>query len=246
MSFPPLTGERSVLVAEDDASLRESVVMLLEGNGFRPEGCGDGVEASARIAEEEFDLLVLDLMLPGMDGLELCRRVRAVSTVPILILTARDETAMLVASLESGADDYLTKPFEAAELVARLRALARRATRDVVGELCAGEDLRLDEAGFRLWKRGEPVALSATEFRLLVELVRHAGQVLSREALLEQVWGYDYLGDSRLVDMAVKRLRDKIEDDPSRPTHVITVRGVGYRFDTSDGDGPRRHPGGGG
>jgi two-component system response regulator MtrA len=236
--FPPLIGERSVLVVEDDGSLRESVVMLLEGNGFRAVACGDGIEASRLIAREAIDLLVLDLMLPGMDGLELCRRVRAVSPIPILILTARDETAMLVASLECGADDYLTKPFEAAELVARLRALARRAGRDPVGELPAGDDLRLDEVGFRLWKRGDPVALSATEFRLLVELVKHHGRVLSREALLEQVWGYDYLGDSRLVDMAVKRLRDKIEDDPSTPTHVITVRGVGYRFDVRSSEPP--------
>ncbi len=129
MPFPPLTGGKTVLVVEDDASLRESVVMLLEANGFRAVASGDGADAWQRVGTEPFDLLVLDLMLPGMDGLELCRQVRAVSPIPILILTARDETSMVVASLECGADDYLTKPFEAAELVARLRALARRAPR---------------------------------------------------------------------------------------------------------------------
>ena len=231
MSLPPLVAGKRILFVEDDASLRESVVMLLEGNGFEVVSCGDGEAAWRQFGDQQFDLLVLDLMLPGMDGLELCRQVRAVSGVPILMLTARDETPMLVAALECGADDYLAKPFDAAELVARLRALARRGTRSESPAKAFGE-LRVDVAAFRVWKRDVEIALSATEFRLLAELIGHAGQVLTRDVLLSRVWGYDYLGDSRLVDMAVKRMRDKIEDDPSHPSYVVTVRGVGYRFDT--------------
>jgi two-component system, OmpR family, response regulator MtrA len=225
-----LSGGRNVLVVEDDASLRESLVMLLETNGFRPTAVGDGAEAWRRFPNADADLLVVDLMLPGMDGLDLCREVRARSPVPILVLTARVETPMIVASLECGADDYLTKPFEAAELIARLRALSRRAARATTATSRVS-DLRLDVAGYKVWKRDVPVALSATEFRLLVELVTQAGRVMTRDSLLHRVWGYDYLGDSRLVDMAVKRLRDKIEDDPTLPTYITTVRGVGYRYD---------------
>jgi two-component system response regulator MtrA len=221
-----------ILVIEDDASLRESLLLLLEANGFAAEGESDGAQALRRIATAPFDLLVLDLMLPSLDGLEICRAVRRFSGVPILFLTARTETSTLVAGLELGADDYMTKPFEAPELIARIRALLRRLRRDDAPPVIATGDLEIDVGAFRLRKRGRPVQLSATEFRLLVELADHAGQVLTRPSLLERVWGYDYLGDSRLVDMAVKRLRDKIEDDPKRPRYLVTVRGVGYRFET--------------
>lgn len=208
--------------------------MLLDVNGFDATAERDGATALRRFEDEPFDLVILDLMLPGVPGLDLCRELRAVSPVPILILTARTETAMLVAGLECGADDYVAKPFDAAALVARIRALLRRAAMGAPpGEQTIG-DLRIDTAGYRLFKRDRPVALTATEFRLLNELVDHPGQVLTREALLNRVWGYDYLGDSRLVDMAVKRLRDKIEDDPSRPRVVVTVRGVGYRLDATN------------
>ncbi len=220
-----------ILVVEDDRSVRETATLLLERAGLRVSAVADGREALAQVAGQRFDAVVLDIMLPSVDGFEVCRTIRRDSQVPIVMLTARADTADIVAGLELGADDYVTKPFHGAELVARVRAALRRRTTDRAGPRMQMGDLDIDAPGFRVSKTGCPVELTATEFRLLVELARNAGRVLSREAILERVWGYDYLGDSRLVDMAVKRLRDKLGDDPRCPTYITTVRGAGYRFE---------------
>jgi two-component system response regulator MtrA len=217
------------LVVEDDASLREILDLVLTSIGMEVVTAADGADAVERFGEGAFDLVVLDLMLPKVDGYEVCREIRRSSTVPIVMLTARTDTADLVKGLELGADDYVTKPFEAPELIARVRAVLRRARRQGTEVIRVG-DLVIDADAFTVERGGRPVSLTATEFRLLLELARHAGQVLTRESLLSRVWNYDYLGDSRLVDMAVKRLRDKVEEQPSNPTLVVTVRGVGYRL----------------
>jgi two-component system, OmpR family, response regulator MtrA len=224
-----------VLLVEDDSSLSEVVSLVLTASGMEVTTVANGSEAVARFADEHYDLVVLDIMLPGLDGFGVCEKLRSYSNVPIIMLTARGEAGSVVRGLECGADDYVTKPFESAVLLARVRAVMRRAASDPAdaNELVQC-DLKLDVAGFRAWRGDELIDLSSTEFRLLTELVRHAGQVLTREVLLRRVWHYDYLGDSRLVDMAVKRLRDKIEDNPSEPTRITTVRGAGYRFERCD------------
>jgi two-component system response regulator MtrA len=223
--------DEHVLLVEDDPSVRETATLLLERAGMRVRSVADGRQALDAFASQRFDLVVLDVMLPSLDGFEVCRAIRRTSQVPVVMLTARTDTTDVVAGLELGADDYVTKPFQGPELVARVRAVLRRAAGDDdVGTLCVG-DLEIDAAGFRVTRAGSPVELTATEFRLLLELARSPGRVLTREQLLQRVWGYDYLGDSRLVDMAVKRVRDKLGDDPRQPTYVTTVRGAGYRFE---------------
>ncbi len=224
--------DESVLLVEDDPSIRETAALGLERSGFRVTTEADGRQALIRLRQAPFDVLILDLMLPSLDGLDVCREVRRDSQIPIVMLTAKTETVDVVTGLELGADDYVTKPFEMAELVARVRAALRRSSGAVSEEatIAAGE-LDIDPGAFKVWKRGNEVALTATDFHLLLELARHPGQVLTRDVLLNRVWNYDYLGDSRVVDMAVKRLRAKIEDDPSNPRLVQTVRGVGYRFE---------------
>ncbi len=216
-----------VLVVEDDESLQEIAGIVLEAGGFEVEKSGDGLDALHRFDRGDFSLIVLDLMLPGLDGLSVCREIRKKSQVPIVILTARRETPDVVAGLELGADDYLTKPFEAPELLARVRAVLRRTLPEANGQMT----FVIDTGAFRAFKGDEELTLSATEFKLLTELASHRGQVLTREQLVRRVWGYDYLGDSRLVDMAIKRLRDKIESDPDESHYIVTVRGVGYRFE---------------
>ena len=219
-----------VLLVEDDRSVRESAALLLQRAGMRVSAVPDGRQALDEFGRQTFDLVLLDLMLPVVDGFEVCRTIRMGSQVPIVMLTARTETTDVVAGLELGADDYVTKPFEGPELVARVRAALRRRTVDGASPRLVVKDLDIDAAGFRLTQAGLPIELTATEFRLLVELARNVERVLSREALLEHVWGYDYLGDSRLVDMAVKRLRDKLGDDARDPRYIVTVRGAGYRL----------------
>jgi two-component system response regulator MtrA len=219
-----------VLLVEDDASVRQSTSLLLERAGIRVTGTDTGEDALVQFARDPFDLLLLDVMLPGVDGFEVCRRVRRDSQVPIVMLTARGELHDVVAGLELGADDYVVKPFEGAELVARVRAVLRRNEVEPATPTLQVGDIVIDPTAFRAQKDGRPLELTATEFRLLFELARHAGQVMTREMLLERVWGYDYLGDSRLVDMAVKRLRDKLAAD-KRGELISTVRGVGYRFE---------------
>lgn len=225
-----------VLLVEDDASLRETTTLLLERSGMLVTSESDGQAAVDRFHAEPFDLLVLDIMLPSMDGLEICRTVRRESQVPIVMLTARAETSDLVAGLELGADDYVTKPFDGPELTARTRAVLRRAGKEPHAAKLEFGDLVVDPASFRATQNGEILELSATEFKLLVELMRNPEQVLTREVLLRRVWEYQYMGDSRMVDMAVKRLRAKIEEDATHPQLITTVRGVGYRFGNPFGD----------
>lgn len=220
-----------VLVVEDDRSVRETVTLLLERAALRVTSVDDGRQALEQLSRYTFDLVLLDVMLPVVDGFKVCREIREESQIPIVMLTARADTADVVAGLELGADDYLTKPFQGPELVARVRAALRRRDSDPLAPRIQIQDLDIDASGFRLTQAGRPVELTATEFRLLVELATNAERVVSREGLLQRVWGYDYLGDSRLVDMAVKRLRDKLGDDPRHPRYITTVRGAGYRLD---------------
>ena len=220
-----------VLVVEDDPSVRETVTLLLERAGLWVTSVDDGPQALEQLGQHEFDLVLLDVMLPVVDGFQVCKTIRQDSQIPIVMLTARADTADVVAGLELGADDYLTKPFQGPELVARVRAALRRRDADPLAPHLRVQDLDIDASGFRLTQSGRPVELTATEFRLLVELASNTERVVSREGLLQRVWGYDYLGDSRLVDMAVKRLRDKLGDDPRNPRYISTVRGAGYRLD---------------
>jgi two-component system, OmpR family, response regulator MtrA len=224
--------DEHVLLVEDDASIREVATLGLEQAGLRVTAVGDGREGLARFREGGFGLVLLDVMLPSLDGFEVLREIRRDSGTPIVMLTARSELHDIVVGLELGADDYVTKPFELPELVARIKAVLRRAAPGGDGDSTLSvAGLEIDPGGFSVRKGGEEVNLTATEFRLLHELARRPKQVFTRDLLLELVWNYEYLGDSRLVDAAVQRLRAKVEDDPKQPTLIRTVRGVGYRFD---------------
>ena len=223
--------DERVLVVEDDESIRELTDLALSRAGFRVTSSGDGDEGLRTALAFPFDLVVLDVMLPSRDGFEICRELRRSSSVPIVMLTARSDAVDVVVGLEAGADDYVTKPFEAPVLVARLRAVLRRAAPASHEQPLRFGELELDPAGYVAKRRGRALDLTATEFRLLLELARRPGRVVTRELLLDVVWNYDYLGDSRMVDVAVGRLRAKVEDDPSQPRIITTVRGVGYRFE---------------
>jgi two-component system, OmpR family, response regulator RegX3 len=221
---------RTILVVEDEPTLRETLAEALEADGFRTVQAGDGRAALERFHSEQPDLVLLDLMLPELSGLEVTRRIRAESSVPIVMLTARDAEVDKVVGLELGADDYVTKPFSSRELSARIRAVLRR------GELGAPPmppmvelgDVTVDLAGHRVLRDGSEVPMKPKVFDLLAFLLRHPGQVVSRDQLLEQVWGYDYPGETRTVDVHVHWLRSAIEASPAVPTLIQTVRGVGY------------------
>jgi two-component system response regulator MtrA len=220
-----------ILIVEDDPSIREVTALGLRAAGFDVLTAADGAEGVDRWRSERPDLVLLDVMLPRLDGLEVCRQIRRESTVPIVMLTARGDTIDVVVGLETGADDYVTKPFEMPELVARLRAALRRRGRETAAEpqiLILGS-LRIDVDGRTVSRDGREIALTRTEFDLLVELAQRPGQVLTREVLLDRIWGYDFLGDSRLVDVAMGRLRAKVETDPAAPELLLTVRGAGYK-----------------
>jgi two-component system response regulator MtrA len=219
-----------ILLVEDDPSIREVTAIGLGAAGFAVTTASDGVEGLERFRSHPFDLVLLDVMLPRLDGYEVCRQIRRTSTVPVVMLTARADTIDVIIGLEAGADDYVRKPFEVPELIARVRAALRRAGRlpDETDHLALGP-LSIDVAGRSASRDGADIPLTRTEFDLLLELVRHPGQVLTRDVLLDRVWGYDYLGDSRLVDVAIQRLRAKIETDPAAPELVLTVRGAGYK-----------------
>ncbi|HEY5496562.1 MAG TPA: response regulator transcription factor [Candidatus Limnocylindrales bacterium] len=223
---------RTILVVDDEPILRETLAEALEADGFRVVTAADGREALSRFREHQPDLVVLDLMLPELSGIEVCRIIRAESGVPIVMLTAKSSELDKVVGLELGADDYVTKPFSLRELSARIRALLRRSEQLAEAPTPPVELglLTVDLAGHRLLRDGERVPLKPKVFELLAYLLRHPGQVLTREQLLEHVWGYDYAGETRTVDVHVHWLRAAIEPDPAAPVYVHTVRGVGYVF----------------
>jgi two-component system response regulator MtrA len=217
-----------VLIVDDDTALAEMLGIVLRSEGYEPVLCGDGRQAMETFREHKPDLVLLDLMLPGMDGIDVCRAIRAESGVPIVMLTAKTDTVDVVVGLESGADDYVVKPFKPKELVARIRARLRR-TEDPSPEVLEIGDLVIDVAGHSVKRDGTPIGLTPLEFDLLVALARKPWQVFTREVLLEQVWGYRHAADTRLVNVHVQRLRSKVERDPEHPEIVVTVRGVGYK-----------------
>jgi two-component system, OmpR family, response regulator MtrA len=221
-----------ILFVEDDPSIREVTAIGLRAAGFDVDTAADGAAGLERWRQAQPDLVLLDVMLPRLDGLEVCRAIRRESTVPIVMLTARGDTIDVVVGLEAGADDYVKKPFEMPELVARIRAaLRRRRSSAEPGTATTLElgPLAIDTAGRTVRRDDEDIALTRTEFDLLVELAQRPGQVLTRDQLLDRVWGYDYLGDSRLVDVAIGRVRAKVERDPANPELLLTVRGSGYK-----------------
>lgn len=220
-----------ILTVEDDERIRAAVKLALEDEGWTVDEAASGEEAVIRFGRLPADVVLIDIMLPGIDGFELCRTLRRSSDVPIVMVTARSDTHDIVAGLEAGADDYLTKPFAPKELSARIRALLRRVRPSSPGhpKLVFG-DLEIIPDEGKVLRAGQEVHLTKTEFRLLCELAENPGRVFSRELLLDKVWGYDYFGDSRLVDVHVRRLRTKVESDAANPRHVVTVRGLGYRL----------------
>jgi two-component system, OmpR family, response regulator MtrA len=220
-----------ILAVEDDERIRTAVKMALEDEGWVVEEADTGESALAAFGRHPADVVLIDIMLPGIDGFEVCRSLRRISDVPIVMVTARADTHDVVAGLEAGADDYLTKPFAPKELSARIRALLRRArTPDTFSQQLLFGDLEIVPDAGEVKVGGQEVHLTKTEFRLLCELASSPGRVFSREVLLERVWGYGYFGDGRLVDVHIRRLRTKIEVDPANPRHVATVRGLGYKL----------------
>ena len=226
-----MTVAPEILVVEDDERIRRALRLGLEDEQYRVTEAESAEQALEVFARRPAQLVLVDVMLPGVDGFELCRALRRTSDVPIIIVTARADSHDVVAGLEAGADDYVTKPFVLKELAARIRALLRRVRAgEASGEALQFGNLEIQPEAGIVRRDGEEVSLTKTEFRLVCELAASAGRLLSREMLLERVWGYDYFGDGRLVDVHIRRLRRKIEDDPSHPRHVVTVRGLGYKL----------------
>ena len=221
-----------VLVVDDDTALAEMLGIVLRSEGLEPVFCANGTDALATFRSARPDIVLLDVMLPGKDGITVCREIRTESDVPIVMLTARTDTLDVVIGLESGADDYVVKPFKPKELVARVRARLRRTDEPGAASLTIN-DVTIDVAGHRVTRAGASVNLTPLEFDLLVALARRPWQVFTRDQLLEQVWGYRHAADTRLVNVHVQRLRSKIEKDPENPEIVVTVRGVGYKAGTA-------------
>ena len=218
-----------ILVVDDDPALSEMIEIVLGDEGYETEVCSDGAEALALFRRTAPDLVLLDLMLPGVDGIEVCRRIRAESGVPIVMLTAKSETGDIVAGLEVGADDYVPKPFKPAELVARVKARLRSRPEPAPPENITVDDIAIDVAGHQVTRDGRSIALTPLEFDILVALAAKPWQVFTRDMLLDKVWGYRNPADTRLVNVHIQRLRSKIEADPDSPRIVLTVRGVGYK-----------------
>ncbi|UOR00928.1 response regulator transcription factor [Leucobacter allii] len=226
-----------ILLVEDEESISRPLAFLLEREGYRVTVVDDGARAVASFGEQPFDLVLLDLMLPGLPGTEVCRTIRQTSAVPIIMLTAKDSEIDIVVGLELGADDYITKPYSTRELLARVRAALRRGgtgeeeREDGVDELVLDElGIRLDSERHAVAVRGEEISMPLREFELLEMLMRHAGRVLTRGQLIDRVWGSNYYGDTKTLDVHIKRIRARIEEEPSKPKLISTVRGVGYRF----------------
>jgi two-component system, OmpR family, response regulator RegX3 len=237
-----MTDVTSVLVVEDEDSFVEALTIGLAREGFKVDVARDGAEALAMYADLDPDLILLDVMLPKVSGIDVCREIRAKSNVPIIMVTAKGAEIDTVVGLEVGADDYVTKPYRMRELVARMRAVLRRRPEESADSAMVAEvtddvivvgDVSLDHQRHEVTIRGEAVRLPLKEFELLALLLENAGRVLTRDTLIDRVWGHDYVGDTKTLDVHVKRLRSKVEDDPSNPTRIVTIRGLGYKFDTS-------------
>ena len=220
-----------ILLMEDEESYRDAMSFMLDREGFAVAAAPDGEQGLAEFDRNGADLVLLDLMMPGLPGIEVCKALRQRSDVPVIMVTARDSEFDKVVGLELGADDYVTKPFSQRELVARIRAVLRRGrAEELVPDVLESGDVRMDVERHEVAVRDEPVRLALKEFELLELLLRNSGRVMSREQLIDRVWGSDYVGDTKTLDVHVKRLRAKIELDPSHPTALVTVRGLGYKF----------------
>ena len=227
----------TILIVEDEESLADPLAFLLRKEGFEPIVAHDGKTALAEFERHDVDIVLLDLMLPGMSGTDVCKQLRATSSVPVIMVTARDSEIDKVVGLELGADDYVTKPYSSRELIARIRAVLRRGGEAVEAEeefddqILEGGRVRMDVERHTVSVDGVAVSMPLKEFDLLEYLLRNAGRVLTRGQLIDRIWGADYVGDTKTLDVHVKRLRSKIESEPSRPQHLVTVRGLGYKFD---------------
>ena len=227
----------TILIVEDEESLADPLAFLLRKEGFEPIVAHDGKTALEEFERHDVDIVLLDLMLPGMSGTDVCKQLRATSSVPVIMVTARDSEIDKVVGLELGADDYVTKPYSSRELIARIRAVLRRGGDAVEVEeefeeqVLEGGRVRMDVERYIVSVDGEPISMPLKEFDLLEYLLRNAGRVLTRGQLIDRIWGADYVGDTKTLDVHVKRLRSKIEQEPSRPQHLVTVRGLGYKYE---------------
>lgn len=228
----------TILIVEDEESLADPLAFLLKKEGFDAIIAGDGPTALIEFAKNDVDIVLLDLMLPGMSGTDVCKQLRTTSSVPIIMVTARDSEIDKVVGLELGADDYVTKPYSSRELIARIRAVLRRGAEQDAGmdeieeQVLQGGPVLMDVERHTVTVNGTPVPMPLKEFDLLEYLLRNSGRVLTRGQLIDRIWGADYVGDTKTLDVHVKRLRSKIENEPSRPRHLVTVRGLGYKFES--------------
>ncbi|WAE85295.1 response regulator transcription factor [Corynebacterium pseudotuberculosis] len=228
----------TILLVEDEESLADPLAFLLRKEGFEVVVAGDGPTALVEFEKNDIDIVLLDLMLPGMSGTDVCKRLRKVSSVPVIMVTARDSEIDKVVGLELGADDYVTKPYSARELIARIRAVLRRGGEPQLADyeeegddILGGSRVRMDVERHTVTVAGENISMPLKEFDLLEYLMRNSGRVLTRGQLIDRIWGADYVGDTKTLDVHVKRLRSKIEEEPSSPKHLVTVRGLGYKFE---------------